>query len=168
MTLMLCKSSCGKYLVDVEIECDKWGQINLQIPKFIELIVPKAFEKSLYEMPETELYISLMLTDEDSIRVINRDYRGIDKPTDVISLEMHEDSVIDGKSVYYTGDIILSYENLLRDSQEVGRTIAQHSTFLIIHGLLHLLGHDHQEDDEAEVMESAELELYNYAKKYLT
>ena len=94
------------------------------------------------------LELSVLLTDDEGIRPLNRDYRGKDAPTDVLSFEQ-------GGALL--GDVVVSVETASRRvDPTAGWTLDDELTFLLIHGVLHLLGHDHIEDDEREVMEAAE------------
>ncbi len=104
----------------------------------------------LAEDPE----VSLVFTDDAHVRVLNSQYRGKDAPTNVLSFPAAP--VIPGRFGPPLGDIVLAAETVAREADEGGLTIVDHLTHLIIHGFLHLLGHDHENDDEAIVMERLE------------
>ncbi|MEP6342682.1 MAG: rRNA maturation RNase YbeY [Maricaulaceae bacterium] len=95
--------------------------------------------------------VSLVLTDDAAIQILNRDYRGKDRPTNVLSFP-----VINAPGLL--GDIVLSRETVLREAESGGKVVHDHLTHLIIHGLLHLLGYDHESDTDAEVMEALEVD----------
>lgn len=98
--------------------------------------------------------VSLRLTDDAEVRRLNARWRGIDKPTNVLSFpaapkERSSDATM-------LGDIALAYETLAREAQESGASLADHYRHLVAHGFLHLIGYDHQMDEEAERMEELE------------
>ncbi len=107
--------------------------------------------------------VSLSFVTDEKIHELNRDYRGIDRPTDVLSFECDnvpfEGEVFDNALEYELGDIIIAPDVALRQTEEFNTTFAEEITLLIVHGLLHLCGYDHIEDKEAEIMESLEDEI---------
>lgn len=108
-----------------------------------------------------EVEISLSYVDEGEMRELNNEWRGIDRTTDVLSFEcdspFDEDIPLD--EVLELGDIILAPEVIARQAPGFGNAPADECRLMIVHGLLHLLGYDHIEDDEAEVMEAREDEI---------
>lgn len=100
--------------------------------------------------------ISILLTDDAEQQVLNREWRGKDAPTNVLSFPQIEpfDPVAG-----ILGDIILARETLEREALDQGTTFEHHFTHLIVHGFLHILGYDHIEDDEALVMEGLETQI---------
>lgn len=103
--------------------------------------------------------MSIVLADDEAVRALNRDFRGKDKPTNVLSfafLDDESDSSPDPDAPIMLGDIVLSLDTLRREAVEQGKPLSRHLTHLVIHGVLHLLGHDHLNDDEAERMEALE------------
>lgn len=100
--------------------------------------------------------VSLVLTDDAEQQVLNRDWRGIDKPTNVLSFPQIEPF---GPVSGLLGDIILARETLEREAAEQGVGFDDHFTHLVVHGFLHLLGYDHMDDDEALVMEGLETDI---------
>lgn len=95
--------------------------------------------------------VSVLLTDDAEIQVLNRDWRGKDKPTDVLSFPAAE---IDRP---FLGDIAIAFETMQRDAASRKIALDQHLSHLLIHGLMHLLGHDHKDDTEAAEMEALEI-----------
>jgi len=100
--------------------------------------------------------LSLVLTDDAEQRVLNRDWRGIDKSTNVLSFPQIEPF---GPVSGLLGDIILARETLEREAAELGVSFDDHFTHLVVHGFLHLLGYDHMDDDEALAMEGLETQI---------
>lgn len=105
--------------------------------------------------------ISVRLTDDDEVRILNRDYRHKDKPTNVLSFPMVQHDLLDGLAnsddgEVLLGDIVLALGVCAREAAEKGVATETHATHLIVHGLLHLLGYDHEGEAEAEAMEAIE------------
>ncbi len=105
-----------------------------------------------------EAELSIVLCDDAFIHPLNQQYRGIDKPTDVLSFAMGE-----GEEVFEQdptlGDVIISVETAQRQADARGHSLEQELRVLLVHGILHLLGYDHEEDAEAELMEAEERRL---------
>jgi probable rRNA maturation factor len=104
---------------------------------------------------ETE--VDLTFVDDQTIQQLNMEYRGIEAPTDVLSfsqIEVSEDEpeFVDLSDVKVLGDIVVSMETALRQSEEYGHSLSREIAFLTLHGLLHLLGYDHQNPEEEELM----------------
>jgi probable rRNA maturation factor len=110
-------------------------------------------------------YLSLSIVDDEEIRSYNAEWRGIDAVTDVISLECErpDDPDLAEGEPCELGDIVLAPAFIEAQSGRYATTFADEFRLLLIHGLLHLLGYDHLEDDEAEVMEAREDELVRKA-----
>lgn len=102
------------------------------------------------------LELSLALADDATVRTLNRDYRGKDKPTNVLSFPQAE-AMPDGTLML--GDVVLARETCLAEAAEARRSPADHLSHLVVHGVLHLAGHDHEEDAQAEVMEALEVTI---------
>lgn len=106
--------------------------------------------------------ISVRLTSDDEVHTLNRQYRGKDKPTNVLSFPMVQPDLIetvtqnsdDGEVLL--GDIVLAHGVCVAEAAERGIPVEAHATHLLVHGTLHLLGYDHLEDREAEAMEAIE------------
>lgn len=106
--------------------------------------------------------ISVVLTDDVSMQAINREHRGQDKPTNVLSfpgLEAEELAQIDGKTPFLLGDLVFALETIDREAIAAQVSVHHHMVHLIVHGFLHLLGYDHELDDEAEAMEALETRI---------
>jgi len=105
---------------------------------------------------ETEL--SLIITDDEAIRELNRRFRGVDAPTDVLAFGTgtEEHFVSAPERPPYLGDVVISYQRALAQAEELGHAVAEELKLLVIHGILHLLGYDHQEEDAARKMRERE------------
>jgi probable rRNA maturation factor len=136
-------------VIDVSIESEKWRAIDG------EAIVRRAIAAAgPDEAGATE--ISVVLTDDESIRALNAQWRGKDEPTNVLSFP----AVGSGAGTpQLLGDIVIAYETAAREALNESKPIAHHVAHLAVHGFLHLMGYDHESDAEAEAMESREREI---------
>jgi len=105
--------------------------------------------------------ISVLFTDDKFIRTLNNKYRGINKPTDVLSFSLQEGAVKSPEieSDKPLGDIIISAETAQRQADTLNHGIEKELTVLLIHGLLHLIGYDHEEDKDYKIMREKESEI---------
>ena len=102
--------------------------------------------------------VSLVLTDDNYIHELNRDYRGVDRPTDVLSFAQNEGEQVEAaeEAEELLGDVIISLETAQRQALEYGHGFDREVSFLTVHGVLHLIGYDHMEEDDRTVMRSKE------------
>jgi len=106
--------------------------------------------------------IDLCLSDDAAVRALNRDYRGKDKPTNVLSFPGLEGAVaglLPPEAPRPLGDIVLAYETCAKEAQDQGKSLGDHVQHLVVHGVLHLLGYDHEEEAEAAEMETLEVRI---------
>lgn len=109
------------------------------------------------QYPSHKFEVNLTVCDNNYIRKINNEYRNIDRETDVLSFPMMDFDTPD--TTVMLGDIILSYEKAVTQSQEYGHSVKRELCFLCCHSALHLLGYDHEEPDEREEMEQKQKEI---------
>lgn len=133
-------------VIDISMQSGNWPDIQDELIKGLRLTLKEADFK-------TATVISLVLADDAFVQDLNKTYRHKDKPTNVLSFPQDEDSML--------GDIVLAYETIAREAKEQDKSFLDHSIHLVIHGLLHLLGHDHENDAEAEDMEAIEIRVLN-------
>lgn len=105
---------------------------------------------------EADVEVTLLFTDDDSMAALNRAWRGKDRPTNVLSFPAPDMPVPAGEP-RPLGDIALGFGVVAREAGEQHKTLHDHTLHLIVHGMLHLLGHDHEDDDEASRMEGLEI-----------
>lgn len=117
----------------------------------------------LGEARDSPLETAIRFSDDQTVRALNRDYRGKDAPTNVLSFAQI-DPGFDAPPGMPTplGDVILALETCKRESEEQGKPFEHHVIHLVIHGMLHLLGFDHEKAAEADVMEETERRLMRY------
>lgn len=124
-------------------------------------------ELALPEWKEIEL--SVTLTDDAHIQPLNAEYRKKNAPTNVLSFATHVPPQANSEGYIHLGDIIVSIETLKKESEHLHIPYEHHFKHLIIHGLLHVLGYDHEKEEDATIMESKEialLERYNIPSPY--
>lgn len=143
-------------MVDIILENE---QDALPVTEEIASTIRRVCERTLEsEECDFDAQISVTLTDDETIREINKANRGIDKPTDVLSfplLEFDENGVADGEyetdgECVMLGDIVISMERAARQAEEYGHSLLREAAFLTAHSMLHLLGYDHVDDAEGE------------------
>ena len=98
------------------------------------------------------ILFNVIIVDNSMIRELNRDYRNIDRETDVISFALEDDKTFNLEEVRVLGDIYISIEKARSQSLEYGHSFKRELSFLAIHGFLHLLGYDHMQKEEEEIM----------------
>lgn len=104
--------------------------------------------------------IAVMLTDDPGIRTLNANWRGFDKPTNVLSFPaLQPEGKAPADAPRMLGDIAIAYQTTRREADEEGKLFAHHLSHLAVHGFLHLIGYDHETDAEAEEMEQLEREI---------
>ena len=119
---------------------------DLPVPDSDIAAVRRAVETvgRLYGAEDAE--VSVTLTDDAHVHVLNREYRNVDRPTDVLSFALAESGVV-------LGDLVISLERAAAQAEEYGHSMLRELSFLTVHGMLHLLGYDHMEEEERLEME---------------
>lgn len=109
-------------------------------------------------------YAEINIVDNQKIHEINRDYRGIDRPTDVISFafndEVEGEVKIIGNPINFLGEIYINHERALEQANELNQSFEKEMCFLFVHGLLHLLGYDHMTQEEEEIMFGLQRQIF--------
>ena len=121
-----------------------------------EEIYSKLYEKVFSHLGlKGNYFTDVTIVNNERIHVINRDYRGVDRPTDVISFAFLDDKneikPNDGSPISL-GEIIVSYEKAEEQAKEYGHSLLREMSFLFVHGMLHLLGYDHMKEDDEKIM----------------
>jgi probable rRNA maturation factor len=139
---------------DVLIAADCW-QAQFDAEDIVQRAIVAA--ASFVELPANETEVAVMLTDDARIRELNKEWRGQDKPTNVLSFPAAQPP--GAPEPLMLGDIAIAFETTRREAETEGKPFQNHLSHLAIHGFLHLLGYDHLNDDEAEEMEALEREI---------
>jgi probable rRNA maturation factor len=138
--------------LDIMIEAGDWARLD-----GADALAQRAADAAVTVADEADdaFEVSVMLTDDAHIQELNRTWRSKDKPTNVLSFPAPEQPGATGPR--HLGDIALAYETLVREAEEESKDLAHHFAHLIVHGVLHLLGYDHEVEAEAEIMEALEV-----------
>lgn len=155
-------NSCGEPIrteMDFRIEAGDWPAVD-ELEAIIDATIlavlnNSAFYTACSVMQGSE--VSLLLTDDKHITAINSEFRGQKKPTNVLSFPQQDaDCDVYGP---YLGDIVLAYETVFREADLENKDFNHHFQHLLVHGFLHLVGFDHETDNEAKVMENLEIDI---------
>ena len=142
-----------KPVIEISTESDLWESME-NIEVMVEKLVACAIHETGTKLrPASEL--SLLLCDDAAIRVLNRDWRKIDKATNVLSFPAP--GILAQRPV--VGDIAISFETMRGEALAESKTLHDHFAHLFLHGFLHLVGFDHETETDAEVMEEAERKI---------
>ncbi len=138
--------------IDIAVESGDWPAEDV-----LHALASRAIGAALAAVDDIEggQTVSLLFTDDDEIRDLNARFRDKYKPTNVLSFPGAEGMQMPGIPPHL-GDIALAYETIVREAEAEGKTFEDHLTHLVVHGFLHLAGYDHEEADEAELMEGLE------------
>jgi len=139
--------------LDLVVEAGGWAALG-EVEALAERAVTAALAVAS-DAPRKPIEISVLLADDATIRELNREWRGKDKPTNVLSFPAPEQPGVPGPR--HLGDLALAFETLEREARDEDKPLADHATHLIVHGTLHLLGYDHETTGEAEIMEALEV-----------
>jgi len=149
-------------LIDFAVEADLW-QGAPDTPGWAAAAIGEAIRKSgVHLKPGVE--ISLLLTDDAAIRKLNAQWRGKDQPTNVLSFPAP--GAIEARQVL--GDIAVAYETCAREAEAEHKSFRAHVMHLIVHGFLHLVGFDHEEERQAAEMEALEREILATLRNHIT
>ena len=133
-------------MIEIEVEDAAW---TAALPE-VEAVVLRAANAALGTV---EGDVVVLLTDDAGVRDLNARFRNKDRPTNVLSFPAAE------SAFPHVGDVVLGYAYCAAEAQAQGKTLSDHLSHLVVHGVLHLLGRDHEDDAEAEEMEAEEREI---------
>lgn len=142
----------------------KIAEINyLEIPenKEYENLLNKVLETCFKEekINEKNLYVNIVLTNPENIKKINKEYRNINKETDVLSFPMFEKEELENIKFInedVLGDIVISIERVKQQAIEYGHSFERELAYMVVHGFYHLMGYDHMEENEKKIMRQKE------------
>lgn len=137
--------------IDIAIEAAAWDE-----EPEAEAAARRAIEAVLAESGAADAEVSVALTDNVRIRELNWQWRGQDKATNVLSFPAPE---APRGQPHFLGDVVIAFETVRDEARQEDKPFLHHLSHLAVHGTLHLLGHDHENDDDAERMEAREREI---------
>ena len=138
--------------IDIQIQSPLW-----EAEPAAEQTVRDAIAAAAATLSTADNEVSILLTDDKAIRLLNREWRGIDKPTNVLSFPAAATKASVRMPLF--GDIVIAYETLKRECDDEDRIFLHHLAHLTVHGFLHLIGYDHQVEAQAEEMEGLESKI---------
>ena len=120
-------------------------------------VIDKAFERENV----TNAFMNVIIVNNETIHQINKEYRGIDRPTDVISFALEDDKTFINTDFRVLGDIYISIDKVYEQAKLYGHSIRRELSFLTVHGILHLLGYDHMVKDDEIIMFKKQDDILN-------
>lgn len=129
-------------------------QDDIEITEEIKNLIEKSISAVLkVENLDENVEVSVSFVGDDEIRDLNREYRGVDKSTDVLSFPMDDEFIIDNRIL---GDVIINTRRVMEQAEELGHSNERELSYLTVHSILHLLGYDHMEDEDKKEMRERE------------
>jgi rRNA maturation RNase YbeY len=147
--------------IDIITLSPLWGKARLSLSKKVPHILSMAW-KTIPKKPKSVIpEITLSLIDDLSIQAYNKQYRGKNKPTNVLSFPTFETmaEIPPNAGQVPIGDILIAFETIKHEAEEQDKTLSDHFAHMLVHGFLHLLGYDHMTGAEAKNMESLEIKI---------
>ena len=133
------------------MEIEVFNQTEEDLEKELEELKEFLHKVAKDENLDNIIY-NVIIVDNEQIHQLNKEYRNIDRPTDVISFALEDDDSFNRTDIRVLGDIYISIDKVRTQKDEYGHSFKRELYFLAIHGFLHLLGYDHMEKDEEEIM----------------
>lgn len=152
--------------IDLVVNHQPWDKTGIDLQGFANEVI--GFTLTMADLPDElqgrAIEICVVLTDDGEIHALNRDYRGMDKPTNVLSFaNLDSDSATEELAQadlpFALGDIIIAWETMQREALEQNKEFLAHLRHMMVHGTLHLLGYDHMDEEEAAEMEGLEVKI---------
>jgi probable rRNA maturation factor len=146
--------------VTVTVACDDWLAARPDAEALAERAARAALAAERNEATDGPILLGIVLTDDSEQRDLNRTWRGRDSPTNVLSFALTDpDGKVPQGAPVLLGDVVLAFETVAREAAEQRKILADHLAHLVVHGVLHLLGFDHESEAEAAIMEARETEI---------
>jgi len=142
--------------VSIEVEDPAWKSLS-GLEELVQATVKAVLSEAAGQDPDCD--IAVLFTDDDTIAALNGEWRGKPKPTNVLSFPTPHDMPVPAGEPRPLGDVVLAHGVVMREAAEQGKTLRDHTAHLIVHGTLHLIGYDHEDDDEADKMEALEIRV---------
>lgn len=150
--------------ITIAVHDRRWHGAIPNVSVFCERMIRHVLKSQAHlwyraEWKDIPLEVACVMTNNSEIQQLNLRFRGKDAPTNVLSFEADPDGPHTPGTPRVLGDVIISLETLIQESLEQKKTLQDHTAHMLIHGTLHLLGLDHQKDQEADAMEKLEIEM---------
>jgi probable rRNA maturation factor len=152
----------NNFTVDVVVDDSSWLALMFDCKTYCKTVVYGVL-KELGLENKSELELSVMLSNNSRLQSLNSSFRSIAKPTNVLSFPYYDqgelDEVLERGQATYLGDIAVSYEIIASEANEYGKNFKDHFAHMLVHGVLHLFGYDHEEESERLEMEALEQKI---------
>ena len=142
---------------------------NKEYEKVIDKVLTKCFEEE--KLQDSKLYITVTLTNPENIKKINKEYRNIDRATDVLSFPMFQKDELEEKIKNndfehedILGDLVISIDKVKEQAVEYGHSFERELSYMLVHGFYHLMGYDHIEEEDKKIMRPKEEKILNDLK----
>lgn len=138
---------------------------NTEFIDTLTRVLDKCFEEE--DLKDKKLYVNVVLTNPENIKKINKEYRKIDKETDVLSFPMFEKYELEERKVFnedVLGDIVISIEKVREQAKEYGHSFERELSYMAVHGFYHLMGYDHIEEKDKIIMRQKEEKILKKLK----
>jgi probable rRNA maturation factor len=136
--------------IALQLKDARWKSVLRPYCKTVEDVCSRALKSTDFGKKKSPLEMAVVLADDKTIRGLNRDFRGIDKPTNVLSFPGEKP---------HLGDIVLAFDTVEREAKAQKKSVRHHALHLLVHGTLHLAGFDHANDKDAARMEGLEIKI---------
>jgi probable rRNA maturation factor len=140
----------GALSIDIVADSPLWAAAQPEA----EAVLRRALGSAAAMLSTTAAELAIVLTDDSAIRALNRDWRGVDRPTNVLSFPAPQQA--ESATPAHLGDIVIAFETTMNEARSESKRFEHHLAHLAVHGFLHLLGQDHDNDGDAEAMEGLE------------
>ena len=140
--------------IDIAVPDPRWHDVDPRLEGMVDGAVRAAIAAAGPAAEAAE--ISVVLGDDGLVRRLNRDFRGKDRPTNVLSFALTEGEPAPDSGPVMLGDVVLAFDTVAREAREQSKSERDHALHLVVHGVLHLMGYDHGSEAEARVMERME------------
>ena len=146
------------------VESRKWGHFRLKLHEIARLAVRETLRETEFMYCDCELELSVVIVDDEQMKGFNKKYRNKNTPTNVLSFALVEDTaqvmkLVKKSKSFNLGDIVLSADTIAREAREQRKLFDEHMSHMIVHGVLHLVGFDHENAKDIKAMEAKEIEI---------
>jgi probable rRNA maturation factor len=148
----------------------RWQNALPELDALTRAAIGKTLECAAPALPDKKIEVGVTFTNDNAMRALNSKWRGKDKPTNVLSFPAANADGLPADAPLLLGDILLGFETVLQEAGAAEKSLNDHALHLLIHGTLHLLGHDHEAETDAKAMESLEIKIlsgFNVPNPYI-
>jgi probable rRNA maturation factor len=149
--------------IEIASPCAAWGGVCPAAEELARAAAEAALARGMADAglaPRTAIELGISLSDDTEQRRLNRDWRGVDRPTNVLAFPAWEPGTpLPPDAPLLLGDVVLAFETVAREAEEQAKPLSDHLSHLVVHGVLHLLGYDHGTEAEAAAMEALETSI---------